>query len=34
LRAFAGRGFSLKISKRMKLMIVRMPKNMKQPSHP
>ena len=34
IKAFAGKGFSLKTSNRMKLITVRMPKNMKQPSHP
>lgn len=29
-----GRGLSLKIKRRMKLMMVRMPKKMKHPSHP
>ena len=34
LSAFYGRGFSLNTSRRMKLTIVRIPKNTKHPSHP
>jgi hypothetical protein len=33
-KAFAGRGFSLNTNKSMKLITVRDPKKMKQPSHP
>ena len=33
-KIFTGRGLSLKISKRMKLIKVRIPKKIKQPSHP